>query len=98
MDLCCQMFISMLFITVGEGLVGLLFNQNYQIWDYRTLPLSFFYNQCNLFFSSIWFLFSFFLIIVDDIIGYYLLKTDMIQPYYKIMKSIIFKLPERTNK
>ena len=40
-------------ITTVELLMGLLFNRNYQVWDYREMPLNFFGQVC-LPFSLLW--------------------------------------------
>lgn len=95
MDLLLQMLISAIFITVGEGIVGMIFNQEFQIWDYRSLPLTFWHGQCNLFFSLAWFLCSSVLIITDDIFDYYVLKDSDAPPYYVVFNRVVFSMNER---
>lgn len=95
MDLLFQMLISAAFITVGEGIVGMFFNQSFLIWDYRSLPFTFWHGQCNLLFSFAWFLCSSVLIVTDDIIYYYILKDNDVPPYYVIFNKVVFSMKER---
>lgn len=97
MDLFCQCLIGGILVTLGEGIVGHIFNADYSIWDYRALPLSFWNHQINLFFSLIW---SFILcpgaIFIDDIYDYYILKSQE-RPYYILCGKVLLVLPERKN-
>ena len=53
-----QMIIGGIIITVLELITGLLFNRQYQIWDYRNIPLNY-KGQICLPFSVAWCLLSF---------------------------------------
>ncbi|MGL5434288.1 MAG: hypothetical protein ACRDBO_02655 [Lachnospiraceae bacterium] len=95
MDLLYQCLIGGFLVTLGEGLVGHIFNSDYSIWDYRTLPLSFWDNQVNLFFTLIWsFVMCPIAILIDDIYDYYILKSNE-RPYYKLCGRVLFIFPER---
>jgi len=95
MDLIYQCLIGGILVTIGEGIVGHIFNPDYSIWDYCSLPLSFWNNQINFFFFLIW---SFILcpiaIIIDDIYDYYVIKSQE-RPYYMLCGEVLFILPER---
>lgn len=60
-----QMIEGGIIITILELITGLLFNQNYHIWDYRNIPLNF-KGQICLPFSVVWCLLSFVAIKLDD--------------------------------
>lgn len=95
MDLTLQYLIGGILVTIGEGIVGHIFNTNYTIWDYRALPLSFWNAQINLLFSLIWaFILCPIAIIIDDLYDYYILKSDD-RPYYKLCGKVLFVMPER---
>lgn len=70
--------------TLGEGLVGNLFNKDYHMWDYRDLPFSFWNNQINLFFILIWFILFIIVIPLLDYVGWKCWNEP--KPYYKIFK------------
>ena len=40
MDYLLQISICTIAITAGEYVVGITFNQNYTIWDYRNMPFN----------------------------------------------------------
>jgi uncharacterized membrane protein len=48
-----KMLIGAIIITTLELLTGLLFNRDYAVWDYRTLPCQFL-GQISLVFSLLW--------------------------------------------
>ena len=79
---CCIMTIVG---TLGEGTTGILFNSDHHIWDYRGLPGTFFWTQCNIFFVFAWFVMFFLLVPVLDFIEWdifdYMPDTP---PYYMI--------------
>jgi len=60
-----QMIEGGIIITLLELITGLLFNQQYQIWDYRNIPLNF-KGQICLPFSVVWCLLSFVAIKLDN--------------------------------
>lgn len=51
--LAIKMLIGAIIITTLELLTGLIFNRNYEIWDYRKLPCQF-RGQISLVFSLLW--------------------------------------------
>ncbi len=83
MALLSQMVISALIITVVELITGLIVNVwlDLNVWDYSSLPYNFLGQICLLF-TNIWFLLSFFAILLDDYLRYYILKEE--KPKYKI--------------
>ncbi len=95
MDLFLQCLIGGIIVTIGEGIVGHIFNSNYTCWDYRMLPLSFWNAQINLFFSLIWaFILCPLAILIDDAYDYYILKSRD-RPYYILCGKVLFALPRR---
>ena len=60
-----QMIMGGIIITILELITGLLFNRNYQIWDYRNIPFNF-KGQICLPFSLIWCVLSFVAIKLDN--------------------------------
>lgn len=95
MDLLLQCLIGGIIVTIGEGIVGHIFNSDYSCWDYRMLPLSFWNAQINLFFSLIWaFVLCPLAIFIDDSYDYYLLKSRN-RPYYILCSKVLFVLPKR---
>lgn len=93
MDILLQCLMGGILVTIGEGLVGHLFNINYTCWDYRPLPFSFWNDQINLFFSMIWaFILCPIAILIDDFYDYYILKSEE-RPYYKFCGKVFFSLP-----
>ena len=60
-----QMVMGGIIITVLELITGLLFNRQYQIWDYRNIPLNF-KGQICLPFSLMWCVLSFIAIKLDN--------------------------------
>jgi uncharacterized membrane protein len=60
-----QMIEGGIIITILELITGLLFNMDYEIWDYRNIPLNF-KGQICLPFTMVWCLLSFIAIKLDD--------------------------------
>ena len=80
-----QCVIGGLIVTIIELITGYIVNVwlGWNVWDYSNLPLSFFNNQINLFFSLLWCLISAFAIIIDDWLRYWLFGEE--KPRYKIL-------------
>ncbi len=60
-----QMLLGAAICTVGELIFGLIFNQNYTIWDYRHQPGNFLGQICPVF-TLLWIPLSFLAILVFD--------------------------------
>lgn len=69
-------------VTPLEFLFGILFNNNYQIWDYRNLPFDIMGQVC-IPFSLLWCLISILGIVLADYIRYYIFGEE--KPRYKII-------------
>ena len=89
MDFLLQMIVCTTVGTLGEGVVGIIFNSDHHIWDYRNLPLSFFFDQCNLMFVGLWFLLFLFAIPILDYVGWKCWNEE--KPYYKIFGKKFFE-------
>lgn len=76
-----QVLLGTFICIVFEGLFGILFNQDYHIWDYRGLWGSFFYNQLNFIFCGAWMLITAFGIPLLDFVQYKLKIAP--KPYYR---------------
>lgn len=97
LDYSLQVLISTILCTIGEGITGLIVNVKMElnIWDYSTLPFTFFCGQCNLFFVFAWALIiGCFGIFFCDAYWYYICK-DNEQPYYKFLGKEFFRMPLR---
>ena len=95
LDYTIQVAISTVACTVGEGITGLIVNPKYHVWDYSTLPGTFFWGQCNIFFVFFWILLIGFIgIPLCDAYNYYFGRIEPC-PYYKIGGKTIFKFKER---
>lgn len=95
LDYSIQVLISTTLCTIGEGITGLIVNVKLEldVWDYSTLPFTFFYGQCNLFFVFAWVLIiGCFGIFFCDAYWYYICK-DSEQPYYKLFGKEFFRMP-----
>ena len=95
LDYSIQVLISTILCTIGEGITGLIVNVKLglNVWDYSTLPLTFFYGQCNLFFVFAWALIiGCFGIFFCDAYWYYICK-DNEQPYYKMFGKEFLRMP-----
>lgn len=71
-----------LVVTPLEYIFGILFNQDYTVWDYRTQFLNV-NGQICLLFSLLWCIISIVAIILDDYLRYWLFDEE--KPYYKII-------------
>ena len=60
-----------------------LIQWNYQIWDYRDLPFSFWNAQCNLYFCIAWFIIMFIVIAMLDVIDWKMFNCE--KPHYIIL-------------
>jgi len=95
MDYLLQCFICATTITIGELIVGITLNQNYEIWDYRNLPLNY-HGQICLLFYFLWMLLSAIFIPVLDYIEWKWFDYEPDNPpYYKIFGKTFFRFKER---
>ena len=97
LDYSLQVLASTIICTLGEGITGLVVNvkMGLNVWDYSTLPFTFFWGQCNLFFVFAWALIiGLFGIFFCDAYWYYICK-DNEQPYYKIFGKEFLRMPLR---
>lgn len=78
-----QMTIGTLIVSTLEFTAGIIVNiiLKWNVWDYSNMPFNILGQIC-LPFSVIWFLLSFFAIVLDDICRYFIFKEDY--PHYKI--------------
>lgn len=81
MPLVFQSLIGGIIITIIELIFGVLFNQDFHIWDYRNIPLNYMGQICVPF-SLLWCLLSVVAIILDDYLRYYIFDEE--KPKYKI--------------
>lgn len=89
MDFLLQCMTCTVIGTFAEGVVGTICNMDYHMWDYRHLSLSFFNDQCNVFFMVLWFLLFVIGIPLLDYIGWKCWGEE--KPYYKICGKIRFQ-------
>lgn len=83
-DFILQVIIGGTVAILGELVCGLLFNQDFHIWDYRNLPYNFM-GQIQLYFSLLWYVLSAICIPVLDYIDYHMFPRRGIEkPYYVI--------------
>lgn len=71
-----------LVVTPLEYIFGLLFNQDFTVWDYRMQPFNI-NGQVCLLFSLLWCVISIAAIILDDYLRYWLFDEE--KPHYKIV-------------
>lgn len=71
-------------VTVLEYIFGIVFNQDYHIWDYRGEILNI-NGQVCLLFSCVWCLISIIGIIVDDYMRYWLFAEE--KPHYVLWRK-----------
>ena len=92
-----QLSIGAIVATVCEGVTGLILVGIYgfnPVWDYSGLWGTFFWGQCNIWFSLIWVGLVFVAILIADSIDYYLFGGE--RAYYKVSKGKVwFMLPEK---
>lgn len=77
--------IVILALELASGYFGLIVLHT-RIWDYSHLPLSFFDGLICLPFAAIWYLLTFAIIILADVVNYYFLNVPE-RPYYVLWKS-----------
>lgn len=97
LDYAIQILISTILCTIGEGITGLIVNvkMGLNVWDYSSLPFTFFFGQCNLFFVIAWILIiGLFGIFFCDAYWYYICKDDE-QPYYKFLGKEFLRMSTR---
>lgn len=84
MAVVSQMAISAGIITCVEFTVGMIVNVwlKLNVWDYSEQPYNVLGQICLLY-TNIWFFLSFFAILLDDYLRYFLLKEE--KPRYKIL-------------
>lgn len=77
-----QCFIGgFLIVTPIEYIFGILFNQDYHIWNYCSTPLNF-QGQICLPFTLLWCIISIIAIVADDYLRYYIFNED--KPRYTL--------------
>ena len=76
--------------TFLKFIIGKLFNNNYEIWDYRGLwgTMSIFSDQVNLIFVGLWLVIAFFAIPILDAVQWQL--GIGAKPYYRIGKKYFY--------
>lgn len=95
MDFLLQIFICSTTITVGELIVGLIWNQDYGIWNYTNMPFNYMGQIC-LPFYFLWMLLSAIFIPFLDYIEWRVFDyKPETPPYYKICNKVIFRFKER---
>lgn len=99
LDFRLQVFYATIIATLAEGLSGLILNKwlGLGVWDYSTLPFSFFWGQCNLFFVFAWIIIICVAIPLCDAWNYYICNYPDFAPYYRI-NYYKFVMPEKHNK
>lgn len=99
LDVRLQILISTVLCTLAEGISGLYLNvyKGLNVWDYSSLPFTFFFGQCNLLFVVAWALIIMIGIPFCDAFNYYIGHEDPC-PYYRINGKVILKFPERNTK
>ena len=81
--------------TLGEGITGIIFNSDFHIWDYRGLPGTFFFDQCNVLFVIAWFIVIFIMIPILDYIEWRIFDfLPDTPPYYIIFGKKVFQFKE----
>lgn len=91
-DFLLQLILCTIFCTIVEFIFGVLFNQDYSIWDYRNIPFNL-YGQICLPFTFLWMIVSACVIPLMDWIDCYVFgyRTDT-KPYYKIFGKVIWRM------
>ena len=77
---------GMVLVTVAEGISGLVLNRllGLAIWNYSNVWGNFFFHQCCIPFSIIWFFLSGLCILIDDQVRYVFFSEE--KPYYNFSK------------
>ena len=91
MDYLLQCIICATAITIGELCVGLIWNFDYEIWDYRNMPLNFKGQICLTFYFLWLFLSAIFIPVLDYIEWKWFDYEQDNPPYYKIFGKVIFR-------
>lgn len=95
MDFLLQIFICSTTITIGELIVGLIWNQDYSIWNYTNMPFNYMGQIC-LPFYFLWMLLSAIFIPFLDYIEWRVFDyKPETPPYYKICNKVIIRFKER---
>lgn len=83
-DFHIQVIVSALLCTTAELIFGLVFNQNFTIWDYRNTwgTIHILNDQVNILFIGVWIIISIFALPFLDWIQWKLGLAD--KPYYRI--------------
>jgi uncharacterized membrane protein len=91
MDFLLQVFICTVVTTVLEYIVGIIWNADYSIWDYRGLLIHL-NGQISLLFSCIWAVLFSILIPILDYVEWKVFKYKIYTPpYYKIFGKTVFR-------
>lgn len=95
MDFLLQIILCATFITIGEYMIGIVFNKNFSIWDYRQMPFNY-RGQICLPFYLLWCLLSAigipFLDWIEWKVFHWMPETP---PYYKVFGKKIFQFAEK---
>lgn len=92
MDFLLQCIICMLICTGFEWIFGILFNQDFHIWDYRNMPLVSPDYQVCVPFMLVWLLLAIICIPLLDYIEWKVFNyKPLTPPYYKIFNKKIFQ-------
>lgn len=77
-----QCGIGMIIATIAEGITGLIVNVwlGLGVWNYSTMPLSFFFGQCCVPFMVAWFLLAGVCILLDDYLRWKVFGEE--KPHY----------------
>ena len=96
-DYLIQVIYCASWTILGEWTFGRIFNTDYSIWDYRSLPLTFADGQLNIFFCIAWMILIAILIPILDYIDWkyfdYMKRTP---PYYKINGKVVYRMKNKT--
>ncbi len=97
LDYSLQILISSALCTLAEGLAGLYVNvyKGWGVWNYSSLPFTFFWGQCNLFFCFAWIaIVGLFGIFFCDAFNYYVCGI-LPRPYYRFCGKVFLRFPYR---
>lgn len=91
-DISLQVGICAVFATLIEYMFGLIFNQDYHIWDYRNMPFNI-DGQICLPFTFLWAFIAAIIIPLMDWIDHYVFDyLPDTKPYYKLFGRVIWKM------
>lgn len=96
LDFSLQVLISTFLCTIAEGICGCIINikMGLGIWDYSNMPGKFFFDQCCIPFTIIWFILVIIFIPFCDAYNYYIFKDDQV-PYYNLFGKRILTFKKR---